>query len=434
MLSLFIFILYFIIVANCKLLDWYGSRLSNTNEQKRKNVEEFYELKAGPEARQAIWYYTGVVRNPLTGSSVVGIEGVEVVKPLGAYRNRLISTAPSNNSNDTNGSSSPRFKAQYLSKKLFCYVDNTNRTNLINSYRVRHHSPLRKLNPVKVFSEKVTLEVDDCDRTIASIEWPGAHRTMKTGKIDISKALELSWLDTQTGKKKLNVMNFMSASLCPPGGQHMNLWRPGKLSSRLRGWVSFSPSSTDRSGGRSQEYYTISSKIADSAPILPEHVPATVAAIPKNRLTKTNATLTEHGSILRSLFMGVSSSKTGGRVEAVMSYRRHGEGPSWYAIGQPCVVELNGYRYAHMKHLPRHALYLAHNADPAFFDFSIPSGNHSVSLSNFPVSINKNKSKLSGKDHLSLSWFANQKDIADDYKPWYENIGMAVKKRILKWK
>jgi len=79
----------------------------------------------------SVWYHTGCIRNPLTGSEVVSIQGIETVKPLS--------------------------DSSYLSSKVFIYTDSLNDTSPIDFFRVRRQAPRRPVQPVRVLNEIVTL-------------------------------------------------------------------------------------------------------------------------------------------------------------------------------------------------------------------------------------------------------------------------------------
>lgn len=344
-------------------------------------VKDYLSLKAGSGSKQSYWHYSGVMRNPLTGAEVVGIEGVEIVRPIR-------SIAGTHNISD----SADDYTRSYLSKKLFMYVDRTNRSSLINEYRLLRQAPLRPVTPSKQFAELVTLSVDSVGHMFASVSWPGSHRTISTNKIRILPAAGAdSVLDQIRGRKKLNVVNFMTAGV-PIGKIPKN---------SIRRWVSFSPSGESEGAGRSQEYYTISNGDAPAA--------GSPAAVVKQSVGKPG---------WKALFGPQTA-----RPEAVMTYQRHGEGPAWYSVGRACVIELSGARYSSVKCLPSYVRELVSRAQPDFFDLSLPpvlsdghQSNDTVRSGEAGVSI-KRKNAL-----LTQEWFAHQSDPLDNFKPWYTNV------------
>jgi hypothetical protein len=411
---------------------------------KREEPSDFVALKVGPR-KQAVWYYSGVIRNPLTGAEVVGIEGVETVRAL-----KQSKVAPSN---DKGGCDEQ--DCGYLTKKLFAYVDVKNRSELIEKFRVRHHSPLRPVTPVKTYAEKVILSTEQDGSIHARIEWPGSGRVMKTSKISISKAPEVSWLAGKLGRKKLNVVNFMSAAV------NSDPRKVDKLSF-LRRWVSLSPTSAARSGGRSQEYYTIASgftgqqneltfKTATATPDTQRSNERGTSINAKDSRKETRPsdepnkseasnqmTAGKNGRVwpavpwtaMPRVFEGSKMKYV--KPEAVISYRRYGEGPPWYAVGKACVVEMTGYRFPHSRCLPKHVRDLVQRVDPGFFDthfIGVDGTDEPVS----PASGSKTSTisgllKGANKDGvLDMKWFARQSDPADAYKPWYVSVGGALR-------
>jgi len=343
-------------------------------------VKDFLSLKAGLGSKQSYWHYSGVMRNPLTGAEVIGIEGVEIVRPIRS----MTGTNSSGSADD--------YTRSYLSKKLFMYVDRTNRSSLISEYRLLRQAPLRPVVPSKQFVELVTLGVDSLGQAFASVSWPGSRRTISTNKIRIVPAAGAdSVLDQIRGRKKLNVVNFMTAGV-PIGKIPKN---------SIRRWVSFSPSGDSEGAGRSQEYYTISNGDAPAA--------SSPDAVVKQTVGKAG---------WRALF-GPKPTKP----EAVMTYQRHGEGPAWYSVGRACVIELSGARYSAAKCLPGYVRELVSRAQPDFFDLSLTpalpnlhQGNESVRCDDGGVSI-KRKNAL-----LTREWLAQQSDPLDDFKPWYTTV------------
>lgn len=102
-----------------------------SGDDKAKLVRTYVRLRAGLGSRGSVWYHTGCIRNPLTGSEVVSIQGIETIKPLS--------------------------NCSYLSSKVFVYTDRGNDTAPIDSFRVRRQAPKRHVNPVKLVHEIVTI-------------------------------------------------------------------------------------------------------------------------------------------------------------------------------------------------------------------------------------------------------------------------------------
>jgi hypothetical protein len=276
---------------------------------------------------------------------------------------------------------------------------------------------------------------------------------MQTSKISISKAPEISWLAGKLGRRKLNVVNFMSATVKSEPGKE------GRLGT-LRRWVSLSPTSAARSGGCSQEYYTISSGFTGQPEELTlksvNTVPKQPTSATSNRKDSIESTKDSRDKVAPRAVLDSSESSDGSiparkngaawpiasraggfagllkkaahRPEAVISYRRYGEGPPWYAVGKACVVEMTGYRFPHSGCLPTHVLALVQRVEPDFFNTSpkeLGEGPHSSSKQSGKRSALKRRSE--GDGVLSLEWFGQQRDPAEAYKPWYETVGSALR-------
>ena len=381
--------------AVCRLSDFSMSNLAMLvrPDEKLQNVIDYVQLKLGSHSKQSYWHYSGVLRNPLTGREIVGIEGVEVVRAVPISQeyemNNTIATA-------------------FLSKKLFMYVDRANASNLLEQYRLQRQAPLRPVKAVNEIVEKVTLGIDDKGQTFASITWPGSRRTITNNRISIEPlSVGNSFLGRMVGRKKLNVVNFMTAGV-PIQSIPRN---------SLRRWISFSPGGQDDRAGRSQEYYAISNM--DSLPA--GSFPSTVVA---------------SGSNKKSTYVVQRLTGAAHKPEAVLTYQRHGEGPAWYAVGRACVVELTGARYASEKCLPKYVRELVQRANPAFFDLSVPamqvatrdSRDTSSTLSASPAAVEKGiETRDSQKQTLlTQAWFDAQADPADNYKPWYSHIRSCI--------
>jgi hypothetical protein len=298
--------------------------LSKFNVLESIPLRDFFQLKAGQLGHQYLWHYSGTMRNPLTGSEIVGIEGLEVVCP--------ITNTFNDHSSHSFGSVGYTSNGTFISKKVFLYTNISNRSEILSKYRLRVQAPFRKVVSSKSYNEKTTIGSGSRGHAFAVIEWPGTNRTLSTTKIKFSSLASaidfgsfsrqskvVKWLLhlAKSGKHVVNgveVTNFMSSA------NHnqtpfskviaVNTTREKQPWYR-RKWVSFASSNNgviNSDIGKSQEYYTL------------RKVTGEVAAGP-------------------DLGLGL------GRPEVEMTYRRIGEGPSWYAPGRVCVTELHGWRY-----------------------------------------------------------------------------------------
>lgn len=350
-----------------------------------QNVIDFVNLKVG-SSKQSYWHYSGMLRNPLTGREIVGIEGVEIVRSVPVF--------PRRKENDT-------FATAFLSKKMFMYVDKNNGSNLIEHFRLQRQAPLRPVKSFSEMSQKVTLGVDSRGQTFASIAWPGSQRTTTNNQLAITSASKgTSFVDQLVGRKKLDVINFMTAGV-PIHKIPRN---------SLRRWISFSPGGHDDRAGRSQEYYTISN----------------IDALHVDSLSPATAK-THAGDSGKKSIASMFGLRNPTKPEAVLTYQRHGEGPAWYAVGRACIVELTGARYSSEKALPSYVRDLVQRANPAFFDLSVPNkpddvergNNDNISANGMKETVAKRSTK---QTLLTPQWFDAQSDPADKYKPWYSHI------------
>jgi hypothetical protein len=391
------------------------------------SIKDFMSLKIGRASKPSWWYYTGCMRNPLTGAPVVGIEGAEAIQS--------VSCAP--RYADPGNSSLGCLEQSFLSKKLLAFVDRDNRTQTITSYRVRRLSPRRQVNPTSIYTEKVTLSGDCSGKACVQLEWPGSHRILQTNKIIFNHAPETTLLDGLLGRKKLSIANYISGDSTTSNRKTLFSWRK---------WVSFGPTSDAYSTGRSQEYYTITSNVAGAALHALDHTELTTLASDTapsyNASTAAVATDALHTKSRRSGKFSLSQawrSWSAAKPEAVLTYRRYGEAPPWFAVGQPCIVELTGYRYSSQQNLPAHVRELARSVDPSFFDFSVPvppcnstdttniAGDNTLSSPLGGATMLPQSPRRSSSDVMTLEWFALQKDPADAYRPWFRQATEGLK-------
>ena len=135
-----------------------------------KTLEEYKDLRIGDGEEEAIWHYKGIIRNPITGNEVVGVEGIE---------RAVLDPATSKSKN--------RFS--FFSSKAFCYTDlndqeqeqpvgeaevdmsvvaksakaknsgSSDRDEIvpIKSYRVRPLAPEREVQPLTEVHQLVTI-------------------------------------------------------------------------------------------------------------------------------------------------------------------------------------------------------------------------------------------------------------------------------------
>ncbi len=307
----------------------------------------------------SIWYYTGILRNPVTGNEIVGIEGLELVQKIVDKNDKCNS---------------------YWSRKIFVYTDlgkqagnNTIRKNALlplKHYRVKPTSPKREVNPVSLYNEIISI-----DKNMTLVTMP-SNRNVVSNKFmlqPIGGNIGYSIVHfIRGGKPSKSVVNSISIA---QNSSNVHNSRIEKLFNNR--WVSFaSPNSNMR--GRSQEYYTISTREVSS----------------NFYNTKKNL----HKPI------------------AYIQYKRYGECPPWYSLGRACTTELSGYKYNNIRHIPRNVLELIAKVCPEFYPTDIISirGNSKLSKGL------SDKYKSQADIHRQL-WFNSQHDSYYDYN-WMRRI------------
>lgn len=286
----------------------------------------------------AVWHYTGVIKNPVSGIDMVSIEGLEITKNNGIKKNGT------------------HVCSEYLTKKIFIYTDKNNNSQAITDFRMNPTAPKRKVNPVKVMTEKITLEAQCNDNNNnrnntnnknlynCIIEWPRGRKISTKKFIISSNNNDRTMIDKIFNKGlQYNIVNSMNA----------------RKKRSINRWISFS-SSGNSDSGKTNEYYTFS-----------------------NNNIVVN-----------------SSKKYNSKVKPIsfMLYKRYGESPSWLALGRSLTTELIGYKYSSLKFVPYQTVKLIQDSCPDFFKSFYESD----------VEI------------FSDVWFNKQKDIYTDYKPFYQ--------------
>ena len=89
-------------------------------------LKKLKELRLGQKGGQSVvWYYTGVIRNPVSGTEVVGIEGVErCVEVPATFLESLNTKGKEGSENNSHGSVffKGRILIQPLYAKTTCYA------------------------------------------------------------------------------------------------------------------------------------------------------------------------------------------------------------------------------------------------------------------------------------------------------------------------
>lgn len=350
-------------------------------------VKRFLQLRVGSsdnKQKSAFWYYTGSVRDPVSGREIVGIEGVEKISPITSDLTSFLgSPAAINNFSQAIADQflhapvpphSISTAKSYLSHKLFLYVDAQNRTSPVSSFRKSRMAPARPVNPFKELLEWVQLDVNPVSmasnskeagdgaprsncRVISTVMWPGG-RTME-GR------LFLESLDTAT-------TGIASPNLSPSAmGIAVHHTIRGRKLKPVNKWIAFGPSQ-EGSVGKSSEVYR-----------LQENRAPRMVLNPWGKMKKLSKDETHLACSPIRMF-----------------YKRYGTAPAWMAPQRPCEIELYGYRIDNPKWLPSTTKELFHPYANEFFATSNPS---------------------------TAALVDEKKDPYFNYKPWYTKLAALLK-------
>jgi hypothetical protein len=301
-------------------------------------IRRFLELRTGGGRRSCVWHWTGCIRNPLTGSEVVGVSGVETIRQLA--------------------------NSSYLSSRVLVYTEVGNSTAPLTSYRVRRQSPKRAVEPTRVVHELVTLGTEpraatnlsneSQRRPFTQVSFPGG-RTLRSKKIEFADV-------PHGGVKMVHYINGVSARRRP-----------------VNRWVSFAPDGGSSSQhGKNQEYYHIAPTPGAGNPFyglapwrLPLHA-LTLLAKRAAAATAAGAAAAGAGAAAGADMDGAAKANTLAqtRAQATMQCSRFGECPPWFSVGRTCTTELLAHRYSSLSQLPAPTLLLVEQVAPGFLSSS----------------------------------------------------------------
>ena len=285
-----------------------------------------------PNTPGVVWHHLGVMRNPLTGAEVVGVEGIELVVPLPSE----VFTNDPNDTEITKTSKNiikdvPLFSESYLTSKIFVYVDGKNRSQAITSFRVRPpHSPSRQVNPIKEIHQLVTIGLNEQGKLYSKVGFPGG-RTIESKRIKISSK---SITNSEEGPKDSTALSIRPSFRFGKADLLADWKNPSfeviqfvsaKKKKTINRFISFQSPGNDISG-RSQEYYTI------------QLIPQTLS------------------KLLKGLGLGLGRKDQPSQPTAKMIYKRYGECPPWYSVAKATSMEIQALRYNCLAELPLEVL------------------------------------------------------------------------------
>jgi hypothetical protein len=386
---------------------------SHENAEYVDMIKNIVSIRAGsPQSTGVIWHHSGVMRNPLTGAEVVGIEGIEFTSSLPFYvkisniSDSSIDSTDTANTNarsprnqkktskgtavrETDVTNTEQFSQSFLSQKLFVYVDAKNRSKAIESHRIHPiHSPARAVQPMKELNQMVTLGINQDSTLSSELQFP-AGRTVRSSRIKMNRAASGPKSPIEIGLDRL----WSLLGVSNPAYEIIHFMSAHKKKS-FNSWVSFQSPANDISG-RSQEYYTL-------------------------QMCKSGVPGRDQPS-------------------AKMTYRRYGECPPWYSIGKASSIELSADRYDSLEDVPQEVLSRFLGYDQATPTAKGRSKGGSRSPSGEPpspptvrdflqhIAVVQGKptqaffKSRSGKA-LMVTHFNQKKDLLDSYMPWYSKF------------
>lgn len=344
---------------------------------RNQQLSHYMTLRCGNNKFKPLyWYYTGSIRNPMTGNIIAGIEGIEFVQRLPDWNeNQVKDTFTAIMSKlrlninqlhelDNNHTTKSSYIPSYMTKKIFIYTNPLNHSNILSSYQIRPQSPKRVINnPYKELNEIISIQssniFDNSYKVV--IQWPKG-RISCTKKMQILSDIKQPKQSHQDQKNDMNI-NQLSSKYNTDTLEIKNFIHGGKIKlknhkilknqffnilKQSTRWISFSSSSLSDFNGRSQEYYSI-------YPI----------------------------KLMNFIKLGQSG----------MIYHRYGEGPAWYALKHACNTELHGISFQSLDQIPKSTVAMISSVCPHFLN-----------------------------EKLSIDLFDNKMDMLEKYKPWYSRL------------
>ena len=265
-----------------------------------RRLRDFIDIRTGGNGRDHVWHYRGVIRNTISGSEVVTVEGIERVRLLDASWRLKLPWTQQPTINSKSSTMRPP-SASYISNKAFIYTNASDPTSAVYYNRIRPTSPKRPVMPIRHFVEQVTIGTSPSNnKLISHVSWPGG-RILLSRSLDV--ALDGGALLGVAPRRHAELSHFVRAQ-CQKNRQDFK---------GISRWVSFARG-TDPNAAHAHEVYSLSKSILQPS--------------------------------------------------ARMSCRRQGECPPWYAPGRQCSSEFTAIRYRSLKQLPRSTLLLFNKVAP----------------------------------------------------------------------
>lgn len=319
-----------------------------------------------------MWVYEGALYDPLDGRKVANVEGLEIVRHLADWEeftmkednaeekqkyqrrvgdlifpNLLLSSPNRNKAED--------FASTILSRKLFCYQSPQQPRRLLDSIRLRHNAPLRKIpthQAVAVYDSATTfLSRENGQELLVHTETPKgkslwaaatANAAAATTTTDSSPTTFLEYTVLAKQRAKGDDLPDLSTSTARPMKDGVVI---APKRSKLVQFGGSPPQEQTRFGARETYSYTMEPTKASNN-----------RNNPFQWFQQWSLRRRQHVPPLDSC-----------RVR----YTRYGEGPPWYGPGRFCTLELRGRRVDSLQEAPPVAAAVCHKV-PGFLAVHTP--------------------------------------------------------------
>lgn len=298
-----------------------------------QRIKDWIRTKCGNDGL-AVWVYEGALYDPLDGTKIANVQGLELVRQLADTNTRQRSQTLKGNSIKGD------YSATLLSRKLFCYSSLQEPRRLLHSIRLRTNAPKRKIpvhQAVALYDSATTyVSRDQGRKMVLHTEWPNGKCTwgmafpQKTSSND-DKSMDFSVFAKPSNVDVPDVTSEEEEDV---------VVTPKR--SQLIQFGTGSPQQSDQSkfGARETYSYTIQ-----------ESPDAGRNWLDRFFRRKTQDAFVENQKV---------------------KYTRYGEGPPWYGVGKYCMLELQGTRVASVEEAPPLAASFAAQHVPAFLSVDTP--------------------------------------------------------------
>jgi hypothetical protein len=267
------------------------------------NIVKWAEARCGKGSGSAIWAFSGTISDPMNGRKICEVDGVELVRIL---------SRPEDDKKRRHGLISKDLDNSFtiMSRKMFCYKDPRNPSELVSSIKLSPNAPRRKVPLHQAISlyDTVTTASSQTDekQIVLHTEFPNGSCywavTEPSTSLSPSDTLGLDW-NIYTTKRSKNLPEISE------GSSNVDIVIAPKRSNLIQ-FGSNPSSGSGRFGARETYSYSISQT---------------------------------QDSKRRSWLLG--GVKASNKIPlCTMKYTRYGEGPPWFGLGKFMSLELKGQR------------------------------------------------------------------------------------------